>query len=204
MEPIYKQDLHIHTIYSTGDSSVEPQQTIPFIAELNHAEIRGISDHFEYLKSPVFKKYREETQAYGFWCGCEVNDSRDAREAVAYPFDYYIYHCRDKTSEYRGAESLLKTGKPVIVSHPMAMGADLNKVPTDCFLEINNRYVWKNDYMAYFTPHLHRFRFTIGSDAHKPNWLNQFVARYAAEKLGIEESVLFKHRYKGKTAYSAM
>jgi len=194
METQYKQDLHIHTVYSTGDSSIEPQQTIPLIAELNHAEIRGISDHFEYLTGPVFEKYREEVHYYGFWCGCEVNDSVDAHEAVTYPFDYYIYHCRDRESEYRGAEKLLETGKPVIVSHPMAIGADLNKVPTGCLLEINNRYVWKNDYMAFFTPHLDRFSFTIGSDAHKPNWLNQIVARHAAAKLGIEETLLFPSR----------
>ncbi|MBB6481556.1 histidinol phosphatase-like PHP family hydrolase [Spirochaeta isovalerica] len=195
MENQYKQDLHIHTVYSTGDSSVEPQQTIPFIAELDHAEVRGISDHFEYLTGQVFEEYRKEVHDFGFWCGCEVNDSIDAREAAAYPFDYYIYHCRDRVSEYKGAETLLETGKPVIVSHPMAMGADLNKVPTDCLLEINNRYVWKNDYMSYFSPHLHRFRFTIGSDAHKPNWLSQNVARHAAAKLGIEETVLFPLRF---------
>lgn len=194
MERLIKQDLHIHTVFSTGDSSIEPQQTVEFIAELNHAEIRGISDHFEYLTGPVFDIYRDKVYSYNFWCGCEVNDSRDAEEAVDYPYDYYIYHCRDKESEYRGAEMLLDTGKPVICSHPMAMGADLNKVPTGCLLEINNRYVWKNDYMSYFTPHLHRFDFTIGSDAHKPNWLNQFVARKAAEKLGIEETLLFPAR----------
>lgn len=196
MESLIKQDLHIHTVFSTGDSSVEPQQTIEFIAELNHADIRGISDHFEYLTGPVFQIYQEKVHDSGFYCGCEVNDSHDAREAIEYPFDYYIYHCRDKESEYRGAELLLETGKPLIISHPMAMGADLKKVPTGCLLEINNRYVWKNDYMSYFTPHLERFQFTLGSDAHKPNWLNQIAARHAAEKLGIEETVLFPSRYR--------
>lgn len=194
---IIRQDLHIHTIFSTGDSSVPPQQTIELIAELNHAEIRGISDHFEYITGGIFEIYREKVHSHGFWCGCEVNDSSDAQEAVDYPFDYFIYHCRNHESEYRGAEKLLSTGKPVIISHPMAMGADLNRVPTECFIEVNNRYVWKNDYMSYYTPHLKRFRFTIGSDAHQPNWLNQFVARYAAEKLGIEETLLFPERYNG-------
>ncbi len=187
------QDLHIHTTYSSGDSAVEPQQTVEFIARLNHADIRGISDHFEYLKGSVFEEYRRRLYANGFYCGCEVNDSADAREAVDYPFDYYIYHCRDKASEYRGAEILLDTGKPVIVSHPIAIGADLNKVPTGCFLEINNRYIWKaEDYVGYFTPHLHRFRFVLGSDAHKPNWLNQTIARQAADVLGIREQLIFE------------
>ena len=67
----------------------------------------------------------------------------------------------------------------------MAMGADLNRVPTGCYIEVNNRYVWKGDYMAYYTPHLDRFRFVLGSDAHKPNWLNHVYAIYAAERLGI-------------------
>lgn len=190
-----KQDLHIHTVFSTGDGAVAPQQTIEFIDELDHAEIRGISDHFEYLTGNIFEIYREKVHRHQFWCGCEVNDSADAAEAVHYPYDYYIYHCRDRESEYRGAELLLHTGKPLILSHPMAMGADLSRVPTGCILEINNRYIWKGDYIAYFTPHLKRFRFTIGSDAHQPNSLNQLVARHAAEKLGIEETLLFKHRF---------
>ncbi len=190
-----KQDLHIHTVYSTGDGAVEPQQTMALVQEIDHAEIRGISDHFEYLTGPVFERYREEAHSLGFYCGCEVNDSSDAIQAVDYPFDYYIYHCRDTKSEYNGAEILLNTGKPVIISHPMAIGADLKKVPTDCLIELNNRYIWKADYMSYYTPFLNRFQFVIGSDAHKPNWLNQVIARHAAEKLGIEETLVFSERY---------
>jgi len=195
MIQILKQDLHIHTTYSTGDRSVVPEQTVELIDELNHAEIRGISDHFDYLEGPVFEEYRSKVHSRGFYCGCEVNDSEDALEAVKYPYDYYIFHCRDKASEYRGAEKLLETGKPVIVSHPMAIGADLNKVPTECLIEVNNRYVWKNDYMSYYPPHLERFRFVIGSDAHQPNWLNHVVAMHAAEKLGIEAHLVFPGRY---------
>lgn len=189
------QDLHIHTIYSTGDSQIEPQQTIELIAELNHAEIRGISDHFEYLTGSVFKEYEKKVHGHNFYCGCEVNESSDAVEAVKYPFDYYIYHCRDIESEYKGAELLLETGKPLILSHPMAMGADLNKVPRECLIEINNRYIWKGDYLSYFTPHLKHFKFVLGSDAHKPNWLNQLVASHAAEKMGIEEAMVFPGPY---------
>jgi len=187
------QDLHVHTTYSTGDRAVVPQQTVDFIARLNHADIRGISDHFEYLRGPVFDEYRKELYDHGFYCGCEVNDSTDAGEAVGYPFDYYVYHCRDSASEYQGAETLLNTGKPVIISHPIAIGADLNKVPTGCIIEINNRYIWKaEDYMSFYTPHLHRFRFVLGSDAHQPNWLNQVIARQAAERLGIKEHLVFE------------
>lgn len=195
-QTLIPQDLHIHTVYSTGDGAVEPQQTIPFIAELNHAEVRGISDHFEYLGGDVFDRYRRECRRYGFYCGCEVNDSRDALEAVTYPFDYYIYHCRDKASEYEGARKLLATGRPVIISHPMAMGADLEKVPPACLIELNNRYIWKADFMSYYSPYLERFRFVLGSDAHKPNWLNQLTARYGAERLGIRETLVFPERFR--------
>ncbi len=196
MNGLLNQDLHVHTVYSTGDSAVVPQQTIPYIASLKHARIRGISDHFEYITGDVFDKYRSEVHSHGFYCGCEINDSADAREALGYPFDYFIYHCRDRDSEYRGAEALLETGKPVIVSHPIAIGADLNRVPTGCILEINNRYIWKaEDYMSYFTPHLERFRFVLGSDAHQPNWLNHLCARQAAQRLGITEYLLFNEPF---------
>lgn len=190
------QDLHIHSTYSTGDTAVAPQQTLKFIAKLEHAEIRGISDHFEYIaEDKVFDVYRKEAHSLGFYCGCEVNDSNDAEKAVDFPFDYYIYHCRNQDSEYKGAEGLLKTGKPVIISHPMAMGADLNKVPTDCYIEVNNRYVWQRDYMAYYATHLKRFRFLCGSDAHKPNWLNHLVAAHAMEEMGLNNILIFEKRY---------
>jgi len=193
---MYKQDLHVHTVYSTGDSAIVPQQRVEFIARLNYAEIRGISDHFEYLtEDSVFDDYQSKLHSLGFYCGCEVNDSVDAEKAVDYPFDYYIYHCRDKDSEYRGAEKLLSTGKPLIISHPMAMGCDLNRLSSDCYIEINNRYVWKQDYMAYYPPHLNRFRFVLGSDAHQPNWLNLMIAEEAAEQLGVDNSLIFKAPY---------
>lgn len=190
------QDLHIHSTYSTGDTAVAPQQTLELIAALEHAEVRGISDHFEYLtEASVFEEYRRKAHNLGFYCGCEVNDSSDAEKALDYPYDYYIYHCRNQASEYKGAERLLEAGKPIIISHPMAMGADLNKVPTDCFIEVNNRYVWQREYKNYYSPHLNRFRFLCGSDAHKPNWLNHLVASYAMEEMGLENTLIFKKRY---------
>ena len=185
------QDLHIHTVYSVGDSAVVPQMTIDFIASLEHADIRGISDHFEYLQGEIFETYRHDVRAHGFYLGCEINTGEETREAVEYPYDYFIYHCRDRESEYRGAEFLVSTGKPVIISHPMAMGANLARVPRECFIEINNRYIWRGDYMNYFSPWTGEFNFVFGSDAHQPNWLNQTIARKAARDLGIEESILF-------------
>ncbi len=189
-----KQDLHIHTVYSTGDSAVVPQMTIPLIASLEHAEIRGISDHFDFLTGPVFERYRQEVHSHGFWLGCEVNDSDDVREAVRYPYEYYIYHCRNEASEYRGAEILLETGRPVIISHPLTIGADLDRVPPECLIEVNNRYVWRADFEGYIRPHLKRFRFVIGSDAHQPHWLNHLTARHVVDRLGIEETLVFPAR----------
>jgi hypothetical protein len=31
----------------------------------------------------------------------------------------------------------------VIVAHPTAFDTDLGRVPSECLIEINNRYVWK-------------------------------------------------------------
>ena len=185
------QDLHVHTVFSVGDGAVVPQMSIEFIASIGHADVRGISDHFEYLRGEIFEDYASEVRKYGFYLGCEVNDSSDACEAINYPYDYYIYHCRDKESEYRGTEVLLSTGKPVIISHPMAMGADLSKVPAECYIEVNNRYVWRDDYLSYYSPWLNKFSFVFGSDAHQPNWLNQVIARKVGHEIGIKESILF-------------
>jgi histidinol phosphatase-like PHP family hydrolase len=185
------QDLHIHTVYSIGDGAVAPQMTIDFVASIEHADIRGISDHFEYLQGNAFESYSRNVRAHGFYLGCEINSGEETRDASEYPYDYFIYHCRDKASEYRGAEFLVSTGKPVIISHPMAMGADLSRVPRECFIEINNRYVWRGDYMSYFSPWTEAFHFVFGSDAHQPNWLSQTIARKAGQDLGITESLLF-------------
>ncbi len=190
-----EQDLHIHTNYSYGDSAIEPQQTLDLIKSLDHARITGISDHFEYV-TENFIEYRDDVHGHGFWCGCEINLSSDVPRALELPFDYYIFHCRNEESEYRGAEKLLESGKPLIISHPIAIGADLAKVPTGCFIEVNNRYIWKaEDYRSYYAPHLDRFRFVLGSDAHKPNWLNHVVAQYAAEQMGIVPALVFNAPY---------
>jgi hypothetical protein len=186
-----KQDLHIHTIYSANDSVVVPEQTISLVAGLRHAGIAGISDHFENLVGGAFETYKDEIRAAGLKLGTEVDGSAWAKEAASYNVDYYIVHCRNRTADYRCLEQLLATGKPVIVAHPNALDTDLNRIPAECFIEINNRYVWRCDWHSYYGPFADRFKFILSSDAHQPHWLSQFVARHVAEQLGIEESILF-------------
>ena len=184
------QDLHIHTTFSHLDSAVAEQQTPELIARIRHAKVIGISDHFEHFYER-FESYRTTLKQYGFHTGTEVDGAEYTQEAAQLDFEYYIYHCRDYRSEYRGIENLLATGKPVIIAHPMVLETDLNKVPPECYIEINNRYVWKNDWRNKLAPFTGRFNFVIGSDSHQPNWLNQNVARYVAGELNVKESILF-------------
>jgi hypothetical protein len=185
------QDLHIHTTYSASDSAVVPEMTIALVAAVGHARVAGISDHFENLLDGVFDTYAREVRAAGLKLGVEVDGHAWAKEAAEYKVDYYLYHCRDRQVDYRGLETLLATGSPVIVAHPNALDTDLERVPSDCLVEINNRYVWRTDWSAYYGPFKKRFRFVIGSDAHQPNWLGQAVARAVAAQLGIREHLLF-------------
>jgi hypothetical protein len=113
--------------------------------------------------------------------------------AVEHDFDYYIYHCwGDVEADYLAIERLLQPGKPVIIAHPYAIGTDLNRIPTDCLVEINNRYIWRTDWTnGQLTPFINTFRWVISSDAHQPHWLNQNYARQVAEQLGICETLLF-------------
>ena len=73
MIPLYTQDLHIHTIFSTGDSAVSREQTVELVAEINHAKIIGISDHFEYIGDENYKKYKESVTSFRFKLGTEVD-----------------------------------------------------------------------------------------------------------------------------------
>lgn len=189
---IFPQDLHIHTTYSPGDSAVAMEQTIELIEEVRHAWVIGISDHFEFLVDGLFAEYEAKVRKAGFKLGVEVDGSDWVNEAITYDnLDYFVYHCQDRDSEYRGAEKLLQTDKPVIIAHPNALATDLDRLPPDCLVEINNRYVWRTDWYSYYKPYTDEFRFVIGSDAHQPNWLGQAVARSAAARLGIEEYLLF-------------
>ncbi len=188
---LLQQDLHIHTTWSTGDSAVAMEQTVSFVAELHHAQVRGISDHFDYLTGNVFEAYRRELRSFGFLVGTEVNGYEWTREALAYPFDYYIYHCRDEQKDYKGADHLLTSGKPVIIAHPFTMNTDIHRVAPECYIEINNRYIWRHDWMSLLRPHVKERRFILSSDAHQPNWLSQNVAFYVAKTMHIEEEILF-------------
>lgn len=184
------QDLHIHTTWSYGDDAVVPEQTIALVAALNHARVRGISDHFEYVVDR-FDEYREAVRAAGLLVGTEVNGHEWVPAALATDCDYFIFHCYDRDADYRAMETLLAGGRPVIVAHPNALSTDLDRLPPQALVELNNRYIWRCDWRSFYGPYKRRFRFVLGSDAHQPNWLNQIVARYAASELGIEEVLLF-------------
>jgi len=105
--------------------------------------------------------------------------------------DYYLYHCRDRAEDYRGAERLAASGRPAIIAHPQALQTDLGKVSPACLIEINNRYAWRDQGWRALAPYVGRFRFVIGSDAHQPHWLNQTAARFIARELGVRETLLF-------------
>lgn len=186
----YPQDLHIHTTFSRYDSAVVPEQTPELIARVKHARVVGISDHFEHIEQSAYKRYVGTLRDLNVLVGTEVDGAPSVKRAAALDFDYYIYHCYDRRADYKGIERLLATGKPVIIAHPNALHTDLNRVPSECLVEINNRYVWQTDWLAFYGPHKDRFRYVISSDAHQPCWLGQSVARRAAAELGIEETLL--------------
>lgn len=188
------QDLHIHSQYSVGDGALVEQQTLELIARVRHAETIGISDHFECIIGAPLERYSKEVTGYGFVLGCEVSRIELVHEAADYDFEYYVYHCLNTDEGYDGLEVLLATNRPVIVAHPMMLGTNLNRVPRECLVEINNRYVWRDNYEAFFTPYLDKFRFVFSSDAHQPHWLNQNVARNVGEMLGVAEQILFPNR----------
>ena len=186
------QDLHIHTTYSVSDDAVAPEQTIALVAAVKHARVVGISDHFENLVNGMFERYAGEIQAAGLKLGVEVDGHAWTTEAATYPVDYYMVHCRNQDADYRALQDLLSTGRPVIVAHPNALDTDLNRVPPECLIEINNRYVWRTDWQPYYAPFVDRFNFVIGSDAHQPNWLGQAVAHHVATQLGVKEHLVFQ------------
>jgi histidinol phosphatase-like PHP family hydrolase len=186
-----QQDLHIHTTYSTHDSAVVPEQTVALVTAVKHAEIVGISDHFDSLVDGDFEIYEKEIRQAGLKVGVEVDGNAWAVEAANYNVDYFIFHCRGLDADYHSLDKLLATGRPVIVAHPNMLGTNLNRVPNECLVEINNRYVWRTDWQQFYGLFKDHFKFVIGSDAHQPHWLNQTVAHYAAELLGIPEHYVF-------------
>jgi len=184
-----RQDLHIHTTFSRSDGAVVPEQTVELVASIGHAQVAGISDHLESIVED-FPSYAACVRSYGLKVGTEVSGADWVREAEAVEAQYYLYHCRDREEDYRGAERLLRTGKPVIIAHPLILETDLRRVPPECLIEINNRYVWRSDWEL-LRPFSDVFSFVIGSDAHQPHWLNHNVARHVARELGVAETLLF-------------
>ncbi|MFP4502471.1 MAG: PHP domain-containing protein [Candidatus Hydrogenedentota bacterium] len=184
------QDLHIHTTFSEGDGAIVPEQTVELVAGLGHAATIGISDHFEFLGDRL-PEYIATVRAHGLHAGTEVQHPEIAETAAQTDVDYFIMHCEDAPAFYKMAERFLETGKPVIIAHPMLFDTDLERVPPGCHLEVNNRYVWRDDWRTRLAPYVNRFSWVISSDAHQPHWLNQNVARYAAAELGIRETLLF-------------
>ncbi|RJQ65779.1 MAG: hypothetical protein C4519_27110 [Desulfobacteraceae bacterium] len=187
-----QQDLHIHTTYSKSDSAVVPEQTISLVAAVKHARMVGISDHFENLVDGQFQTYEREVRQAGLKVGIEVDGQAWVIEAARCTVDYYIFHCRDRDADYRSLDGLLATRRPVIIAHPNALDTDLNRIPTECLIEINNRYIWRSDWKQFYGPFRDRFKFVLSSDAHQPNWLGQAVAQYAAGRLGVEEHLVFQ------------
>jgi histidinol phosphatase-like PHP family hydrolase len=185
------QDLHIHTVYSIGDSAVVKEQTVDMIRKIRHASIIGISDHFEYLVDEMtFRTYEDEVRSAGFKVGIEISGHELVHKAVRTGAEYFVYHCSYEM-DYAGLERLVDTGKPVIVAHPLIMGTDLERVPGECYIEINNRYIWRSNWKERLRDYVNERKFVISSDAHQPNWLNQNVARYVCSELGIRESIIF-------------
>ena len=186
-----QQDLHIHTTYSTHDSAVVPEQTVAIVSAVKHAGIVGISDHFDSIVDGFFEIYEKEIRQAGLKVGVEVDGHTWAAEAADTIVDYYIFHCRDRDADYHCLDKFLATGRPVIVAHPNMLDTNLNRVAPECLIEINNRYVWRTDWKQFYSPFKDHFKFVIGSDAHQPHWLNQTVAHYVAEQLGIQEHLVF-------------
>jgi len=190
------QDIHIHTVYSTGDGAVAPQQKPAFLGSIGHARITGISDHYEFLTDDkVLESYFNDLYTNGFYAGTEVNGPDWTDGASKQPFDYFIYHCYDIEEAYPEIDTLLNTGKPVIIAHPFMLGTDLSRVPADCYVEINNRYIWRCEWDKLLPPWKDKFNWICSSDAHKPNQLNQNVVQYVRKVLDIPETMIFKNPY---------
>lgn len=189
---LVKQDLHIHTTYSSFDSAVVSEQTISMVAFAKHAEIVGISDHFEMFMPHRWEEYRNEVRKNGFRLGTEVNGHASVDKALEFDFDYYVYHCwGNQPADYKGFEKLNSKGKPVIIAHPYATATDLNLIAPGSIVEINNRYIWHYDWEKFLRPYIGKFRWVFSSDAHQPNWLNHVICRQVGAAMGIEETILF-------------
>jgi hypothetical protein len=103
----YPQDLHIHTIFSDKDSSVVPEQTPELVARIAHAQVIGISDHFEHFADKAYEEYVARVRSLDMFVGTEIDGAASVDFATSLAFDYYIYHCRNIAADYRAIERLL-------------------------------------------------------------------------------------------------
>ena len=85
-----KQDLHIHTTYSYNDPVIVSEQTVALVASVKHADVVGISDHFESLVDGHFETYEKELRREGLKVGVEVDGHPWVSEAVDYPDLAYL------------------------------------------------------------------------------------------------------------------
>jgi len=87
----FRQDLHIHTTFSCDDPSMVEAQTPEMVAQVKHAEVIGISDHFEHIVEHL-DAYTTTVAHYGLHVGTEVNGGHWAAEAAVGGLDYYLQH----------------------------------------------------------------------------------------------------------------
>lgn len=144
------QDLHVHTTWSASDGAVVPEQTLSLIADIGHAHIFGISDHFEMIADD-FDAYRASVVAEGLLVGTEIDGHDWVPAALDADCDYRIFHCYDRDQDYRALEQLLADDCPVIVAHPNALDTKLSRIPPGSLVELNNRYIWHCNWRLLWT-----------------------------------------------------
>jgi hypothetical protein len=87
--PPLPQDLHVHTVFSKGDSSGAPEQTVTLISPVAHARILGLSDHTDGIVDS-FTAYGKEARRHGLRLGTEVDGSEWVAAARALPVECFI------------------------------------------------------------------------------------------------------------------
>jgi hypothetical protein len=97
----------------------------------------------------TFEEYSREIRTVGLKVGMEIDGYRWVSAARSVDADYRIFHCYDRDADYGALDLLLETGRPVIVVHPNALDTDLERVPLECLIEINNRYVRRCDWRSF-------------------------------------------------------
>jgi len=68
----------------------------------------------------------------------------------------------------------------VIIAHPNALDTNLDRVPPECLVELDNRYVRRRNRWTFYGPFVDRLRFVISSAAlihREPLSLEEGVAK---------------------------